>query len=611
MSARPIWFGPADRPLFGFFHTPSESTARAGVVICPPLGRDYAHAHYALRLLAERLAEQGLCVLRFDYEGTGDSAGPAAGPERVPAWLASVAAAVDLVRAAGPSSVVLVGMRLGATLAGVAAGRLQDLDGLVLWDPVPSGRAYLSEQRALAALSLPGLSDGRPAGPPDGPSDDSGGSVETPGMVFDAPTVAGLRTLDLLHTEGPLARRILVLARPDRQTGRLAQRLDLPHVEWDTAEGQADLMDVGSPNQVLPHGDIARVGAWIERLFDPKVPAVAVSAPPVASGAVVARGPAGEPVVETPTSLGPAGLFGIVTEVPGHQRGPTVLLLNVANEHRLGPARLWVDLARQWALAGVRSCRLDLSGLGDSPTRRTDQRRFVTRAPEAFDDLVDACRALRPNDPGEVVLVGLCASAYQALDSAFDTHPRSVVAINPVLSFRPPELASEGRLDPRRHVALPRKSALQALHGTGDGLVPRLRRRFPGLNARGRDLTEVVESLLAPRRRRPVVWLRQLAEQGVDVLLVCGEREARPVRLSGTGRSFRRLERTGAFGLALIAQLEHGLLIADHRRAVGELATRHVLRLTGDRPPVSRQAGPSISGAPHHDVSEPRDKVHA
>lgn len=564
MTATPIWFGPHDRRLFGFFHAPVDRKARAGVVVCPPLGRDYMHAHYALRLLAERLAELGLCVLRFDYDGTGDSAGDDRDPDRVVRWLASVRAAAQVVRSAGPSSLTVVGMRLGATLAGAVAEQDGNLDGLVLWDPVVSGRAYLSEQRALQALSLAGS----------GPRAD--GSVETPGMVFEAATVQELRSLDLGRTVGPLARRVLVLTRPDRERGRLADRLDLPHVEWLEATGQAELMDVGSPNQVMPYGDIERIAGWVGRQ-SPVTPSP-VTVPLQAGDAVVARAVDGTRVIETPTRLGPAQLFGFLTEVPGSSSGPTVLFLNVANEHRIGPGRMWVNLARQLAASGVRSFRLDLSGLGDSATRDAQQRRFVTRAPEAFDDVVDTCRALCPEDPSNVILIGLCASAYQALDSAFEVRPRGVIAINPVISFFAPELLTEGSLDPRRHVAIPRKSAIQAFHGTGDGLVPRFRRRFPRLNARVRDLTEVIDGLTAPPRRRPARWLRELTSEGVDVLLICGEREARPIQLSGLARTFRRIERTGRYQLDVIAGLEHGLLLADHRVDVAVRTIRHVSR---------------------------------
>jgi pimeloyl-ACP methyl ester carboxylesterase len=576
--ATPIWFGTDDRPLFGVFHTPTDGRARAGAVICPPFDRDYMHAHYALRLLAERLAEHGVCVLRFDYDGTGDSAGGPQDPDRVAAWLGSVDAALDVVRAAGAETTVLIGMRIGATFAGAVAERRRDVDDLVLWDPVTSGKAYLSEQRALSALSFTESTD----------RDD--GAVETPGMRFEAPTVEALRAVDLTKTVGPLAERVLVLPRPEKPLARLAKRLDQPHVEWSEVTGQAELMDTGSPNQVMPYDDIDRIAGWVSSA----VPATSarLQPPEPAGAATIGRLDDGTAIVETPTALGPAGLFGVVTDVPGRTGGPTAVFLNVANEHRLGPARLWVDLARQWAASGIRSVRFDLSGLGDSPTRQADQPRFVTRAPESFDDVIDVCRAVSPDDPSNVVLFGLCASAYQALDSAFDVFPRGVVSINPILSFLPPELVTGDTLDPRRHVAIPRPSAMQAFRG--DGKLAGLRKRFPRLAVRGRELSEMLEALTAARERRPAAWLKKLTDAGVDVLLICGDREARPIKLSGTTWSFRRLERTGRYRLDLIPGLEHALLITDQRADVRRRVTEYMHRLA-----VAGQApGRPVPGRP-------------
>ncbi|MUM35118.1 alpha/beta hydrolase, partial [Mycobacterium sp. CBMA361] len=71
----PTWFGPEQSRLFGVVHVPAGSAARAGVVICPPLGRQHLDTYTGLKLLAQRLCANGFAVLRFDYSGTGDSMG--------------------------------------------------------------------------------------------------------------------------------------------------------------------------------------------------------------------------------------------------------------------------------------------------------------------------------------------------------------------------------------------------------------------------------------------------------------------------------------------------------------------------------------------------------
>ena len=202
MTGRPIWFGPDERPLFGMLHVPEGSTARAGVVLCSPLGREDLFFHSAYRSLAERLERHGIAALRFDYDGTGDSAGVQRDPGRVAAWSASTQAAVELMRSAGSPVVAAVGMRVGATLAAFDATRAP-LDALVLWDPCRSGRTFLREQSALQAVGA-------------GSGDSADGSVQTPGFRYDRDTVADLSGLDLTATSGPMADQILVLVRPDR-----------------------------------------------------------------------------------------------------------------------------------------------------------------------------------------------------------------------------------------------------------------------------------------------------------------------------------------------------------------------------------------------------------
>jgi alpha-beta hydrolase superfamily lysophospholipase len=542
-------------------------------------------------VLADRLSDLGFCVLRFDYDGTGDSAGDNSDPDRVSAWLSSVAAALATLRRAGASSVTVVGMRVGALLGALAALEDTDVQGLVLWDPVASGRAYLREQHTLSVLSFEARA--------------KGDAAEMPDLSFDAESTEALRALNLSRTTGPLARRVLVLARRDRELGPLAQRLDMPHVEFTEAIGQADLMEAGSAYGAIPYGAIDRIAAWVSETSPSTFSPVSVPSP--AGEAVVARARSGEALVETPMFVGSAGLFGILTEAQGREGpGTTVLFLNVANQHRIGPGRLWVDLARRWAGAGFRCLRLDQSGLGDSPLRHPDQAWFTARAPEAFDDIVDVCTALSPDDPSDVLLVGLCSSAYQVLDSAFEVNPRGVVAINPAIYFRPPERAHGRRVAPRRRIAVPRKAIVRAYyqsHYQGPAVSGFLH-RYPDLGRRlraiaaprhqfARWLREFVRTVvtnltwrlrvIAVPKRRPSAWLRELVNRGVDVYLVCGKREARFVRLGVSARLMDRLSSTNSFHYVYIADLEHELLISEQRAVVTDMITNHVVDSFGPR----------------------------
>jgi len=116
------------------------------VLLCNPFGEEASRAHRTYRVLATQLERAGYAALRFDYSGTGDSAGDSAAAT-IDAWVGDIASAAERLRAAsGVARITLVGLRFGATLAMLASarGELRPRH-LVLWDPVTDGAAYLRE----------------------------------------------------------------------------------------------------------------------------------------------------------------------------------------------------------------------------------------------------------------------------------------------------------------------------------------------------------------------------------------------------------------------------------------------------------------------------------
>lgn len=145
----PLYFGPADAPLFGAFHAPESAARSTGVLLCQPLGHEYIRAHRTFNQLAASLARAGFPVLRFDYFGTGDSSG-ADELASVARWTADVHTAIDELKdTASVETVAVLGLRLGASIALAAAQRRPDIARLVLWDPVIDGRVYLAELERL------------------------------------------------------------------------------------------------------------------------------------------------------------------------------------------------------------------------------------------------------------------------------------------------------------------------------------------------------------------------------------------------------------------------------------------------------------------------------
>lgn len=128
----PVSFGP-DGQLYGVVSEASGSAERA-VLICPPLGQEMIRSHRAVRRLAERLAENGADVLRFDYFGTGHSQGgdDDGTPQR---WVNDVRSAADFLRSVSVAgTVTVVGLRMGALLA--LAAEVRAVRRMLLWDPI-------------------------------------------------------------------------------------------------------------------------------------------------------------------------------------------------------------------------------------------------------------------------------------------------------------------------------------------------------------------------------------------------------------------------------------------------------------------------------------------
>lgn len=149
MSA--FFFGSVERQLFGFHHLP-VGTPVGAVVVCSPWGSEYQYAHRALRVSAVRLAERGLHVLRFDYSGVGDSWGDTTVGD-MSIWTEDVGQAIEELRArSGFAHVDLLGLRIGAVLAAIAASVRTDVRRVAMWDPVIDGRAWSNTMRAPSTL---------------------------------------------------------------------------------------------------------------------------------------------------------------------------------------------------------------------------------------------------------------------------------------------------------------------------------------------------------------------------------------------------------------------------------------------------------------------------
>jgi amino acid adenylation domain-containing protein len=157
LPAEPIqdafFFVDRQRPLFGML-THRDAHRDTGILICQSVGQEFMRAHRALKLLADRLADRGFAVMRFDYAGTGDSGGDF-GEASTEEWLHNIeAAAGELRTRTGVSQIALLGLRLGGLLAANAANRMTDVNYLAVWDPPSDGDRWVADARRLDSQEL-------------------------------------------------------------------------------------------------------------------------------------------------------------------------------------------------------------------------------------------------------------------------------------------------------------------------------------------------------------------------------------------------------------------------------------------------------------------------
>lgn len=235
---------------------------------------------------------------------------------------------------------------------------------------------------------------------------------------------------------------------------------------------------------------------------------------------------------ETPVLFGPEeGLFGMLSQPQSSRTDVACLVLNTGVNHRIGPRRINVKVARRLASAGIPTLRFDLAGIGDSVATQT---RNAFRA-QAVEDMKCAMDFLGERHGLRRFLVfGICSGAENAVAVAM-----ADARITGMLAFDGPTYLTRGvRFERklRRMAAFPLNAAVRASHLWWRDLCDWL----GAANASARERTMARLSALLPSRtpassdgsifdsaEAPVVdaaeyerRLLSLVDRGVDVSLM-------------------------------------------------------------------------------------------
>ncbi|HKT97298.1 MAG TPA: alpha/beta hydrolase [Paraburkholderia sp.] len=618
---------------FGWLH-PAEGCM--GVVLCNPFGYDALCTHRGWRKLAERLAAAGMPVLRFDYPGTGDADGEEDDPGRVEAWLASVGAAVRHLRAwTGVTRVALVGLRLGATLAALAAERLRAMDApgvdaLVLLAPPVTGRRYIRELRAHRQGWL-----STSAGMGAVPIADDAAYVEAFGFGLHGDDIAALSAIDLMRDTRSPAPRVLLL---DSSGTNLAASLSAHYAQHGVQVEQgsfeeSDRFMLEALYSAEPVEAFARVSAWLDGNAEraaaatdtaihatgeaarPAIAPHARLAPNVTADTAVTIDPqpylrlARYRATERPVRFGHC--FGIHCEPDVPQPdAPAVLLINTGAAHHIGDGRIAVLLARRLARQGVASLRMDVGGLGDAQPSAPEVTLDWLYSTALRDDAASGTDWLVARGHARVVAFGVCGGAFVSLHVCA-LHPNVVAAYGVNLQKFTWDGAARSPGEQRvvssktyLRAAFSAEKWKRALRGRTDSNPLRI----AAVLAK-RSLRHAVFALARAIERktgRPVAaneartLLRGIDAKKVHLRLVYGEFDSglEEARLQ-LGASFAALRAVANVRAMTLPRLDHALFTREARNAVmDDLEEWLCAELIHGSAPIVEHAGSSVGPMP-------------
>jgi alpha/beta superfamily hydrolase len=583
-APRAVYIGPSERRLFAWMHLPTAAERDCAVVLCAPFGQESTGVYRAFRYWANALADAGFPTVRFDYHSIGDSSGAFDESARLRAWVDSVGDAIAFARAnSNARHIALAGVGIGATLALAAAAERRDVDEMILWAALPTGRAYLREGRAFTRLMAPGGEDALPEG-----------FEQIGGFVLTGETVAELTGFDPLAGDAKLSANVLVLPREESsRDASFVERLSVvgANVEREVIAGYGDML-LDSHQALVPHAIVERSVAWLAQRYEQR-PSRERRGLRVGGDdrrmSMPTHGHNVDAVVESPIYFGPEGrLFGIVSRPTGAGRRTTgILLANSGSVARTGPNRLYVTLAREWAALGYTVLRMDLSGIGDSPLHGDGQENHPY--PNfASEDLEHGVLALRMCGVDRIVIGGLCSGAHASFHAGLRVAGiDGLMMINPIVFYWKPTdsldvAAWMNYVETRhyQHSARQWKSWARLLRGDVDvSYVARigvtraqelLRAKQASFLRRFRNETEEPENAARD--------LERLASAGTDVLLVfsTGEPGLDFLRVN-YARELKRLEKHPAFTLHEMTDANHTFTALGARLRAIALMTEHLL----------------------------------
>lgn len=195
--------------LFAYQHL-LDSEAPLGVVFCHPFGEEKNRSYRSLVNFGRYLAKQNIPSMRFDMKGCGDSDGEFSDitiDSQVDDTLDSISLFVEATKV---EKVILVGLRLGATIAALAAEKDSRVNGLVMLSPIIKGANYWRDILRMKQFASIWLGKAAPKSAELMKQLEDDGHIEIEGQLLGHEFIQQLQSINLLKRETNFSGNVLI-----------------------------------------------------------------------------------------------------------------------------------------------------------------------------------------------------------------------------------------------------------------------------------------------------------------------------------------------------------------------------------------------------------------
>lgn len=412
------WLNIGDDKLFFWHHLPTEHFKNTAVIILGPIGPEYMPCHRSIRLLANKIAQEGFNCIRYDPIGMGNSSGHLDDSLIWSKWIKSPHHIANYLKEKfNVDSVILIGVRSGCLVLAQTKINI-NIDALVFWHPQTSGSKYLRGIQLLDSVLYQNTSSSNNT------------TLEGGGYPFTKELQCSIKKININSIEVQNTPNALIINNTTIDNKSNLSEILLAanaKVEAVSLDGLDDMVKQVTLSKI-PHSNIKHITNWLAKINSSErnnsIENIIPDNNYISSNFIEST-----ITIETDKAI-----FGILTKPNNKSNNKIVIFPNTGAAHHAGPNRIHVDASRILAEKGISTLRFDLSNLGES----TDS--YDIDPPEEF----PATAAIDINTVinyahtklgfKKIILCGISAGAHNVFHAALEASSneiKTLILINP------------------------------------------------------------------------------------------------------------------------------------------------------------------------------------